>query len=32
MVEAGCVWIRVAELWDVAGPVPEDSPNQNGTF
>jgi predicted SnoaL-like aldol condensation-catalyzing enzyme len=23
---------RVAELWDVAAPVPEDSPNANGAF
>ena len=23
---------RIAELWDVASPVPEDSPNENGTF
>jgi predicted SnoaL-like aldol condensation-catalyzing enzyme len=23
---------RIAELWDVAAPIPEDSPNQNGAF
>jgi predicted SnoaL-like aldol condensation-catalyzing enzyme len=23
---------RIAELWDVVAPVPEDSPNENGAF
>jgi hypothetical protein len=23
---------RIAELWDVVAPVPDDSPNKNGAF